>query len=193
MKKYVIKNADGSEQTVMPAIHDTRKEALLTILRYATKSVEDEKDDCRVGLPVDYMVEEVEEGDVCECIPDFVSAISYLQAEGLLHKEIRPCDFLGSLNPTHFEALDALNKLFTIAEAWNKEDGFVPDFSDWEQDKWFPWFKYDYNIKRFVCSNLDDTPIRAASVISSRLCFKTQERAEQFGKQFADLYNMVFL
>lgn len=193
MKKYVIKNADGSKQNVMPAVHNTRKEAMLTILRYATKSVEDDKDDCRVGLPVDYKVEEVDEDDACECIPDFVSAISYLQAEGLLHKEIRPCDFLGSLNPKHLEALDALNKLFTIAQAWNLIDGFVPDFSDWEQDKWFPGFKYDYNIKRFVCSNLDDTPIRAASVTSSVLCFKTLERAAQFGNQFADLYNKVFL
>lgn len=193
MKKYVIKNSDGSEQTVMPAVHNTRKEALLTILRYATKSVEDEKDDCRVGLPVDYMVEEVEEGDACECIPDFVSAISYLQAEGLLHKEIRPCDFLGSLNPTHFEALDALNKLFTIAQAWNIMDGFVPDFSNRGQEKWFPWFTYEKATERFVFSSTVYTPASAFANIGSRLCFKTQERAEQFGKQFADLYNMVFL
>lgn len=95
MKKYIIKMKDGSEQTVMPAAHDTRKEAMLTILRYATKSVEDDKYDCRVGLPVDYMVEEVEEDDACECIPDFVSAIEFLQTRGLLRKEIGPCNFFG--------------------------------------------------------------------------------------------------
>lgn len=193
MKKYVIKNADGSEQTVMPAVHNTRKEAMLTILRYATKSVEDEKDDCRVGLPVDYMVEEVEEGDACECIPDFVSAIAFLQARGLLHKEIRPCDFLGSLNPTHFEALEALNKLFTIAQAWNIMDGFVPDFSDWGQGKWFPWFKYDKDAAGFVFAYTARTPSSAGANFGSRLCFKSSERAAQFGKQFADLYNKVFL
>lgn len=33
MKKYIIKMKDGSEQHVMPAAHDTRKEAMLTILR----------------------------------------------------------------------------------------------------------------------------------------------------------------
>lgn len=33
-------------------------------------------------------------------------------------------------NPRHIKALIALNKLFTIAEKWNKEDGFVPDFSN---------------------------------------------------------------
>ena len=193
MKKYVIKNADGSEQNVMPAAHDTRKEAMLTILRYATETVEDGKDDCSVGLLVDYMVEEVEEDDACECIPDFVSAIAFLQTRGLLRKEIRPCDFWGSLNPTHFEALDALNKLFTIAQAWNIMDGFVPDFSDWEQDKWFPWFVYDKDAAGFVYASADTAPTTAAANVGSRLCFKTSERAAQFGKQFADLYNKVFL
>lgn len=193
MKKYVIKNADGSEQNVMPASHDTRKEAMLTILRYATKSVEDEKDDCRVGLPVDYMVEEVKEDDAYECIPDFVSAIAFLQARGLLHKEIRPCDFLESLNPTHFEALEALNKLFTIAQAWNIMDGFVPDFSNRGQEKWFPWFTYEKATERFVFSSTVYTSASAFANIGSRLCFKTQERAEQFGKQFSNLYNKVFL
>lgn len=189
MKKYVIKNADGSEQTVMPAVHNTRKEAMLTILRYATKSVEDEKDDCRVGLPVDYMVEEVEEDDACECIPDFVSAIEFLQTRGLLSKGIRPCNFLAK----HFEALDALNKLFTIAKAWNIRDGFVPDFSDWGQGKWFPWFKYDKDAAGFVFAYTARTPSSAGANFGSRLCFKSSERAAQFGKQFADLYNKVFL
>lgn len=193
MKKYIIKNFDGSKQNAMPAAHDTRKEAMLTILRYATKSVEDEKDDWRVGLPVDYMVEEVEEDNACECIPDFVSAIAFLQARDLLHKEIRPCDFWGSLNPKHFEALDALNKLFTIAQAWNIMDGFVPDFSDWGQGKWFPWFKYDKDAAGFVFAYTARTPSSAGANFGSRLCFKSSERAAQFGKQFADLYNKVFL
>lgn len=139
------------------------------------------------------MVEEVEGDDACECIPDFVSAISYLQARDLLHNEIRPCDFWGSLNPTHFEALDALNKLFTIAQAWNIRDGFVPDFSNRGQKKWFPWFTYEKATKRFVFSSTVYTPTSAFANIGSRLCFKTQGRAEQFGKQFADLYNKVFL
>lgn len=193
MKKYVIKNADGSKQNVMSAVHNTRKEAMLTILRYATETVEDGKDDCSVGLLVDYMVEEVKEDDACECIPDFVSAIAFLQMRGLLRKEIRPCDFWGSLNPTHFEALDALNKLFTIAQAWNIRDGFVPDFSNRRQKKWFPWFTYEKATERFVFSSTVYTTASAFANIGSRLCFKTQERAEQFGKQFAGLYNKVFL
>lgn len=195
MKKYVIKNADGSEQNVMPAAHDTRKEAMLTILRYATESVEDGKDDCSVGLLVDYMVEEVEEDDACECIPDFVSAIAFLQTRGLLRKEIRPCDFWESLNPTHFEALDALNKLFTIAQAWNIMDGFVPDFSNKNQREYFPWFQYYPDNRRFVCvasCDTDTSTFFSSVFFGHRLCFKSRERATQFGRKFIDLYNKAF-
>ena len=83
--------------------------------------------------------------------------------------------------------------MFTIAEAWNKEDGFVPDFSNHEQDKWFPWFKYDKNTARFVYAFKYNLPILGYEYFGSRLCFKTPERAEQFGKQFEGLYNKVFL
>lgn len=53
-------------------------------------------------------------------------------------------------NPRHIKALIALNKLFTIAEKWNKEDGFVPDFSNKGQWKYFPWFKYEGEAAGFV-------------------------------------------
>ena len=101
--------------------------------------------------------------------------------------------FLEAINPKHIEALIALNQLFNIAEAWNKEDGFVPDFSDWQQDKWFPWFSYDEDAARFVYANTLNAPATAYTLIGSRLCFKTRERAAQFGKQFEELYNKVFI
>lgn len=100
---------------------------------------------------------------------------------------------MDDINPKHIEALMALNKLFTIAEAWNKSDGFVPDFSDTEQDKWFPWFKYDKDAAGFVYAFSDDALTHASAYFGSRLCFKTRERAAQFGKQFAHLYNKVFI
>lgn len=100
---------------------------------------------------------------------------------------------VNDINPEHLEALIALNELFTIAEAWNKEDGFVPDFTDWNQDKWFPWFKYDKDAAGFVYAGTGSTPTGAGANFGSRLCFKTPERAMQFGKQFTDLYNKVFL
>ena len=100
--------------------------------------------------------------------------------------------FLQEINPKHIEALIALNQLFNIAEAWNKEDGFVPDFSDWQQDKWFPWFSYDEDAARFVYANTLNAPATAYALIGSRICFISSARAEQFGNQFEDLYNQVF-
>ena len=97
------------------------------------------------------------------------------------------------INPKRIEAQLALNKLVSMAEAWNKEDGFVPDFSDRHQDKWFPWFRYDKDAAGFVCAHTNRTATSAAANFGSRLCFKSSARAAQFGKQFAHLYNKVFL
>lgn len=34
MKRFIIKNADGTQQYVMPAVHDTRKKAEETLMGY---------------------------------------------------------------------------------------------------------------------------------------------------------------
>ena len=205
MKKYVIKNADGSWQHAMSAIHDTRKEAMLTLLRHITLVVEETNDDC-IGDPFNYTIEEVDEKDVNERITDFESARRALGRKPntgfhVVKEKLSESDLplkgvarlVEDIDPKHIEALIALNKLFTIAEAWNKEDGFVPDFSDWNQDKWFPWFKYDKDAAWFVFATTTNAPSYAIAYIGSRLCFKSSARAEQFGKQFADLYNKVLL
>lgn len=205
MKKYIIKNADGSEQHVVPAVHNTRKEARLALLHYITGVVEETNDDC-IGDPFNYIIDDFEEVDVNERITDFESA---RQALGIkpntgfhvvkekLSESAVPLEGIARLvediNPRHLEALIALNQLFTIAEAWNKEEEFVPDFSDWKQDKWFPWFKYDKDAAGFVFAATSHTPTSVCAYFGSRLCFKTSERAAQFGKQFTDLYNKVFL
>ena len=96
-------------------------------------------------------------------------------------------------NPRHIKALIALNKLFTIAEKWNKEDGFVPDFSNKGQWKYFPWFEYSKEAAGFVFAYTSNAASSALSDIGSRLCFKSESRAEEFGKKYVDLYNEVFL
>lgn len=96
-------------------------------------------------------------------------------------------------NPRHIKALIALNKLFTIAEKWNKEDGFVPDFSNKGQWKYYPWFKYEGESAGFVCANTHPAASNATAPFGSRLCFKSESRAEEFGKKYVDLYNEVFL
>lgn len=207
MKKYIIKNADGSEQTVMRAIHESRKEAGETLMDYICDHNEDlDIDDDDYLSPFDFVLEEVECKDVNEVITSFDSARKALggkpntdffvvkrkHSEKVANLE-DVARLVTDINPMHIEALIALNELFTIAEAWNKEDEFVPDFSDWQQNKWFPWFKYDKDVAGFVCAATNGTPTYASAYVGSRLCFKSSARAKQFGKQFAELYNKVFL
>lgn len=148
----------------------------------------------------DFALEEVECKEVNEVITDFENARKALgiksndfDLSGNISKFADVANLVRTINPKHIEALIALNKLFTIAQAWNKEDGFVPDFTDRKQDKWFPWFKYDKDVAKFVCADTINAATAASAHLGSRLCFKTQRRAEQFGKQFIDLYNKVFL
>lgn len=199
MRKYIIKNADGSEQNEMQSVYESRKEAEEALLIYLCGHNEKCDDDSYLS-PFNFTVEEVKVKDVNEVITDFKSARQSLGLKpndytlsGHIAKFGEVCELVEDNNPKHIDALIALNKLFTIAEAWNKEDGFVPDFSDWNQDKWFPWFKYYKNTARFVYSYANYAPAYAPEGIGSRLCFKTSERAAQFGKQFVDLYNEVFL
>lgn len=205
MKKYIIKNADGSEQSEMQAIHNTRNEAVETLMDYICNHNEDlDVDDDDYLSPFDFALEEVGCTEVNEVITDFESARKALgfkpNTDFTIAKKILSGNavqledvarLVTDINPKHIEALIALNRLFTIAEAWNKEEGFVPDFSDRKQYKWFPWFEYDKSAAEFVCT---DTEIAStAAAVGSRLCFKSSARAAQFGKQFNDLFNKVFL
>lgn len=194
MKKYVIKNADGSEQTVMRAIHNSRKEAGRVLMRYLSYNNESRDVDSHLS-PFDFILEEVECPQVNEVVTDFKRARKALglKPNTCYNLSEHVPKFVSDINPKHIEALIALNELFTIAEAWNKEDEFVPDFSDCKQDKWFPWFEYNKNVAGFVYATTGNTPTAGHTLIGSRLCFNTSERAAQFGKQFAELYNKVFL
>lgn len=207
MKKYVIKNADGRECSELKSSYKSRNEASDALMDYICDHNEDlDIDDDDYLSPFDFILEEVECGDINEVITDFESAREALggkpnadfyvvkrkHSEKVANLE-DTARLVTDINPMHIEALIALNELFTIAQAWNKEDGFVPDFSDWNQDKWFPWFKYDKDAAGFVFANAPYAPSGSFASFGSRLCFKSSARAAQFGKQFAHLYNKVFL
>ena len=206
MKKFIIKYADGSEQDCMVATHKTRKEAGEELMEYINNHNEDlDVDDDDYLTPFDFLLEEVEVTEVNEIITDFETArerlggkpnMDFTVSQKVSRNAVRLEDvtrLVQELNPSHIEALIALNELFTIAQAWNKADGFVPDFSDWNQNKWYPWFKYDKDAAGFVYADTYYTPMNAPANFGSRLCFKSSARAAQFGKQFTHLYNKVFL
>lgn len=157
--------------------------------------------------PFDFELEEVECNDVNEVITDFESArralgfnpnsdftvVKKSHYENTIHlKDVTR--LVSEIAPKHLEALIALNKLFTIAEAWNKEDGFVPDPSNVHQKIYLPWFTYSNKDKMFKYSNnICCTSSYDIPTFGHRLCFKTKKRAEQFGRQFAYLYNRVLM
>lgn len=191
MKKYVVKYKDSEK---VFGWYSSRVEASFKVVEYIN--------DFNDGLegdyvsPFDFTLEEVECKDVNEVITDFGSAKRYLnQEKGLrpntpLVRSTSVCvmrqRFFEDIDDKHLEALIALNQLFTIAEAWNKADGFVPDFTDMEQDKWFPTFLKDENAPLVFNRTISKD-------IGTKLCFKDPYRARQFGEQFTDLYNKLIL
>lgn len=201
MKKFIVKYKDSGE---IFGEYNSRKEASDILMEYIYGLNNDLVGD--YISPFDFVLEEFECKEVNEVITDFESAKKYLSgkinddfivdkkrfSESVVKIE-KAEKLIKELNPKHIEALVALNRLFTIAEAWNKADGFVPDFSDWHQEKYFPLFKYDKDAAEFVCAYTNHTPAYASTYIGSRLCFKSSARAAQFGEQFSDLYNKVFL
>lgn len=207
MKKYIIKNADGSEQSEMQAIHESRKEAGETLMDYICDHNEDlDVDDEDYLTPFDFILEEIESKEINDIVTSYEEARKYLDGKpnndftvakkvvsGNCVKLDEVTRLVKDINPSHVKALIALNELFTIAQAWNKEDEFEPDFSNSNQYKYFPWFVYDNRSAGFVCAYTHTTAAFTYAYFGSRLCFKTPERARQFGEQFIDLWNDVLL
>lgn len=92
------------------------------------------------------------------------------------------------LDDTFDDKLNALTQLMTIAEAWNKFDEFKPDWENREQEKYFPFF--GFTDGKFEFSNVSYVKL-ISDTHTSNFSFKTPERAEQFGKQFIDLFRIV--
>ena len=84
-------------------------------------------------------------------------------------------------------------QLDDIAEAINRlDDNFVPDFTDHDQLKWRPWFRFDGSGFRFDGSYYDYS--NSYSTVGSRLCnyFRSEEAASHFGKQFLAMHEKCF-
>lgn len=88
------------------------------------------------------------------------------------------------------QAMIAHAKLVIIAKAINGD--WVPDWTNGEWDKYYPWFKMGspsgggFSYYGYDSWNAD-------SLVGSRLCFETREKAIYAGKQFEDLYKVYFV
>ena len=125
--------------------------------------------------------------------PDEINVIASSYEKALDYLGRKNNASMYNIHDKHAKAMVAMYKLITIAEAWNKADNFVPDFSNRNQCKYLPWFVYNDKAAGFVYAYANRTGSYANDLIGFRLCFSTSERAEQFGKQFIDLWNDFLL
>ena len=204
MKKYLVTNKKTQE---ICGKFDSKSEAADEMLGFIEEHNEDvDSDDEEYLTPFDFTLEEIESKEINEVVTDYEKAREYLggkpNADFTVAKKILSGNcvqledvtrLVSELNPKHVKAIIAFNRLCTIAQAWNKEDDFTPDFSNRNQEKWFPWFVYSDDAAGFVCAFTRNTASFAYANIGSRLCFKTSARARQFGEQFIDLWNQVLL
>ncbi|MCT4263396.1 hypothetical protein HZP32_14860 [Elizabethkingia anophelis] len=89
----------------------------------------------------------------------------------------------------HQKAIVAHYKLIIITEALN--EGWTPDWSNWNERKYYPWFEMSDSSGRF---SFDGSFFQGScSICAARLCLKTWELANYIGESFIDLYKDYFI
>ncbi|MCT4151356.1 hypothetical protein HZP59_08935 [Elizabethkingia anophelis] len=78
----------------------------------------------------------------------------------------------------------AYKHLKLITSALN--EGWTPDWSNWDERKYYPWFEMSDSSGRFSFNDSHD--LCSFSCCASRLCFKSKEIAEYAAKQFLKVY-----
>jgi hypothetical protein len=87
------------------------------------------------------------------------------------------------------KSMKAYYKLVIIFLAIN--NGWKPDWSDYNQYKNYPWFGvlssgFGFGVSDFVCAY-------SSTLVGSRLCTDTREKALYVAEQFKDLYQEYLL
>jgi hypothetical protein len=85
--------------------------------------------------------------------------------------------------------LIAVYRLMIIYKAIN--NGWTPDWNDWHQNKYFPW--YEFLSSGFGFSISDYCYAYTVTDVGSRLCTDTNEKALYIAKQFEAEYKDFFL
>lgn len=171
MKKFIVKLK--SDDSIIGTF-DTKVEAS----EFVTEAI----DDNQIDTVFDVVCEEKDIddypltfGDACKFLGIPESAIALKGDNGIAKSAV------------------AFYKLAIIAKAWNKIDGFVPDFSNSDQFKYYPWFVYKSTHAGFVYASTANAASYTSAYVGSRLCFKSPATARKFGETFTALYNEMFL
>lgn len=127
----------------------------------------------------------MEKQSITEKIKSFEDACAHLGIEPKLPE-------VEVLHPDHQKGVIAFYKLSVIATALN--EGWKPDWSNWNQKKWFPWWYVDASSSAFLAyAYTHYTATTAYAIFGSRLGFKTRELAQYAADQFKDLYEDLLL
>jgi hypothetical protein len=89
----------------------------------------------------------------------------------------------------HAKSLIAYYKLIIIIQALN--EGWVPNWLNNSEYKWFNWFYFD--SAGFACSYSICAASNTHSHLGSRLCFKSEELTDYAREKFEDLYKEYLL
>ena len=128
---------------------------------------------------VEYGEEDIEK-DISEIALGFGSAAHYLLED--IHR------LYLHTTKKHMTKMEALNQLIILAEAWNAFDEFKPNWENRLQEKNYPAFEFRNGKIEFWGTS---SVVLVLNPHISNFSFKTRERAEQFGKQFIDLFRIV--
>jgi hypothetical protein len=82
----------------------------------------------------------------------------------------------------------AYKKLKLIAQALN--EGWVPDWTNGEWDKYYPWFWMNSGSGLSLGAVFGRD---SGSAVGSRLCFKSEELAKYAAETFIDIYTEFFI
>lgn len=139
------------------------------------------------GLLTDLFGKKVFQGNIQDRIKTYEDACEEL---GLDPEDQLPFYTKEDGNDDAFKlCINAFTKLCIIARALN--EGWIPDFTNTNQYKWFPWFRvtsagFGLSISNFSASNTN-------AALGSRLCLKSESLAEYFGKQFIDIHEVYLM
>ncbi len=171
MAKYIV--TDGSEKG---GPFESGEMAAVTLIGALSDALQDKRD------PTKWHIEEIPEEaasepekpkDVPEMIPDYTAALDYINADGGYGVPEGVC-----------EAMDAFRDLTVLCKAWNKADGFEPDWENFEKYKFAP----------IIGIGDDGIGISADSYrhLIKPFVFATSERAMQFGEKFIGLFKQLY-
>jgi len=100
--------------------------------------------------------------------------------DACIELRINPSNVFNMVDTTDEKAYKMLK---IIAKAINQ--GWTPDWSNFNQRKYWPWFNLSSGfgfVGSYCASDRTLTPV------GSRLCFENEEKCNYAGKQFIDIY-----